>query len=140
MSDVPDPWQRQKATAIAAMLGVSLATGIVVAAVAPNAAETGMPLGIQVTANIVLLVLGFRWLHADSSQLDIRRPAWLNVGIVLLAAVFVPYYFYKTRPEGRRLSPILGFFGLVFGCAIASTIGILLMGSIQPTSMPPATF
>lgn len=140
MSEEAVNWQRQKTAAITAMLGVSLVTGIVVSALAPDAAETGMPLGIQVTANIVLLVLGFRWLYADSAQLDIRRPAWLNVGIVLLAAVFVPYYFYKTRPEGRRLSPILGFFGLVFGCAIASTIGILLMGSIQPASMPPATF
>lgn len=140
MSESPERWQRQKTASITAMLGVSLVTGIVVSAFAPNAAETGMPLGVQVTANIVLLVLGFRWLHADSAQRDIRRPVWLNVGIVLLAAVFVPYYLFKTRPEGARLAPIFSFFGLVFGCAIASTIGILLMGAIQPGSLPSATF
>lgn len=140
MSDTPDPWRRQKATAIAAMLGVSLATGIVVAAVAPNAAETGMPLGIQLGANVLLFVLGFRWLQADSAQLDIRRPTWLNVGIILFAAVFVPYYFYKTRPEGRRLSPIMRFVALIFACAIASVLGTTVMAMLQPGSAPPATF
>jgi hypothetical protein len=140
MTEAVDQWHRQKTTAITAMFGVSLVTGIVVAAVAPNAAETGMPLGIQLVANVVLFVLAFRWLHADSAQLGITRPTWLNVGIILLAAVFVPYYLYKTRPEGARLVPILAFFGLIFGCAIASAIGTLLMAAIQPGSPPSATF
>ena len=140
MSEAPDRWQRQKATAIAAMLGVSLATGIVVAAVAPNAAETGMPFGIQLGANVMLFVLGFRWLQADSAQLDIRRPTWLNVGIILFAAVFVPYYFYKTRPQGRRLSPTMRFFGLIFACAFFSILGTTVMTMLQPASAPPATF
>lgn len=140
MSEAPERWQRQKTAAITAMLGVSLVTGIVISALVPNAAETGMPLGIQLAANVVLFVLGFRWLQADSAQLDIRRPVWLNVAIVLLAAIFVPYYFFKTRPEGARVVPILGFFGLIIGCAIASTIGILLMGGAQSGSPVPATF
>ena len=140
MSEAPEHWQRQKTAAITAMLGVSLVTGIAITALAPNAVETGMPLGIQLVANVLLFVIGFRWMHADSAQLDIRRPMWLNVGIVLLAAVFVPYYLFKTRPEGKRLVPILGFFGLIIGCAIASTIGILLMGGGQSGGTVPATF
>lgn len=140
MSDALDQWHRQKTTAITAMLGVSLVAGIVITAVAPDAAEIGMPLGIQLVANVLLFVLGFRWLQADSAQLDIRRPVWLNVGIILLAAVFVPYYFYKTRPQGARLVPIVSFFGLIFACALVSAIGAMLMGLIQPGSAPPATF
>lgn len=139
MSETDDQWQRQKATAIAGMFGVSLVTGIVVTALAPNAAETGMPLGIQLVANIVLFVLGFRWLHADSVALDIRRPTWLNIGIILMAAVFVPYYFFKTRPEGARLAPILRFFGLIFACAFTSVIGSTLMAMLLPGSAPTAT-
>jgi peptidoglycan/LPS O-acetylase OafA/YrhL len=140
MTEAVDHWPQQKRTAITAMFGVSLVTGIVVAAIAPNAAETGMPLGIQLVANVVLFVLAFRWLQADSAQLGITRPTWLNVGIILLAAVFVPYYLYKTRPEGARLVPILAFVGLIFGCAMASAIGTLLMAAIQPGSPPAATF
>lgn len=139
MSEVDDRWQRQKTTAIAGMFGVSLATGIVVTALAPTAAETGMPLGIQLVANVALFVLGFRWLHADSAALDIRRPVWLNIGIVLLAAVFVPYYFYKTRPQGARRVPILRFFGLIFACAFTSVIGSTLMALLQPGAAPTAT-
>ncbi len=139
MSEANDRWQRQKATAIAGMFGVSLATGIVVTALAPTAAETGIPLGIQLVANVILFVLGFRWLQADSAALDIRRPVWLNIGIVLLAAIFVPYYFYKTRPEGARLVPILRFFGLIFACAFTSVIGSTLMALLQPGTAPTAT-
>ena len=38
MSEMQESWQRQKATAISAMFGVSLATGIVVTAISPTAA------------------------------------------------------------------------------------------------------
>ena len=133
--------RRQKNAAITAMLGVSLAAGIVVVALAPTPSEAGMSLSVpQIIANVVLFVLGFRWLHVDSAQLDIQRPTWLNVGIILLAAVFVPYYFYKTRPVGARMVPILSFFGLVIACAMASAIGTTLMTMLQPGSAPAPTF
>lgn len=132
---------RQKNAAITAMLGVSLVTGIVVVALAPDASEAGISLSVpQIVANVVLFVLGFRWLQVDSAQLDILRPTWLNVGIILLAAIFVPYYFYKTRPAGARLMPILAFFGLVIACAMASAIGTTLMTMLQPGSAPAPTF
>ena len=115
-------------------------TGIVVAALAPEGAAVDVPIWVQFLANLALLLLGFRWLQVDSAQLDIRRPVWLNFGIILLAAVFVPYYFYKTRPVGARLVPILSFFGLVFACAMASAIGTVLMSAVQPGNAPPATF
>lgn len=133
--------RRQKNAAITAMLGVSLVAGIIVAAFAPPPSEAGMTISVpQVIANVALFVLGFRWLHVDSAQLDIRRPIWLNVAIILLAAVFVPYYFYKTRPAGARMMPILSFFGLVIGCAMISAIGTTLMTMLQPGSAPAPTF
>lgn len=134
--------RKQKSAAIAAMLGVSLVTGIIIAALAPApvTSDTGMTLSApQIIANVVLILLGFRWLQVDSAQLDIRRPLWLNIGIVLLAAVFIPYYFYKTRPAGARLTPILGFFGLVIACAVASAIGTTLMILMQSGGTPAPT-
>jgi len=130
--------RRQKNTAIIGMLGVALAAGIAVAALAPEPGT--VPLGVQFVINLALLLLGFRWLQIDSRQLDIRRPLWLNIGIVLLAAVFVPYYFYKTRPAGARLTPILMFFGLVMAIAFVSGLGAVLMTATQTGSPPPATF
>lgn len=139
MSEQAAHWQKQKSSAIAAMFGLSFVTGIVIAALSSQNAVSGMPLGIQLVANVLLFVFGFRWLGADSAQRDIRRPMWLNVGIVLLAAVFVPYYLYKTRAEGARLAPILNFFGLVLGCAVTSAVGATLMGVFAPGTGTPAT-
>ena len=131
---------RQKNAAITAMLGVSLVAGIVVVALAPDTSEPGISLSVpQIVANVVLFVLGFRWLQVDSAQLDIQRPTWLNVGIILLAAVFVPYYLYKTRAEGARLAPILRFFGLIFALALTSAVGSTLMALLQPGAPAPAT-
>ncbi|MCB1574258.1 MAG: hypothetical protein KDI80_09780 [Xanthomonadales bacterium] len=140
MNEIVDQNRRAKQVAIAGMLGVSLVTGIVVTAMAPDPAVVGVPMWVQFVANLALLLLGFRWLQIDSAELDIRRPLWLNIGIILLAAVFVPYYFYKTRPAGARVVPILSFFGLVIACAMASAIGTFLMAAVQPGSAPPSTF
>jgi hypothetical protein len=80
-----------------------------------------------------MLLIGFRWLHLDAAELDIRRPMWLNVGIVMAAAIFVPYYLYKTRPAGRRLPAIAGFFALVMACAMASALGAAAMAFFSGT-------
>jgi len=127
----PD-FARQKQIALITLIGVSLALGIVDAALKLDNSS-----GLTVIASIAMLVIGFRWLQLDSAQLDIRRPMWLNVGIVMAAAIFVPYYLYKTRPAGRRLPAIVAFFGIVLGCAVASGFGAALMAYFSG-ELPPA--
>ena len=129
---LPD-WHRRKLAALIALVGVSFVLGVVEIALALHP-EDG---GARMLFAFCLLVIGFRWLQLDAAELEIRRPVWLNVGIVLLAAVFVPYYLYKTRPAGLRLQAISAFFGIVFACVIASALGAALMSSISGT--PPAT-
>lgn len=104
------------------MLVVALLYGLVDVALASRLSQGGQ-FGLMLAANISLIVLGFRWLRMDALELDIRRPPWLNVAIILAAAIFVPYYMYKTRAPGKRMTAIGGFFGLVFGCALAQIIG-----------------
>ncbi len=128
----PATGAKRKQAALIGILGVSVLLGIVDAALA--ASGDGARLAFTLIGNIGLLVVGFRWLAIDALELDIRRPMWLNVGIVLLAAVFVPYYLFKTRPEGRRLPAIGGFFGLVFACMLGSAIGAVLMGLVSGTT------
>lgn len=132
-----DVAQKRKNATIIAMLGLSIAFGIVNVAMNPQVMQQpGLTLS-QIVANLSLFVLGFYWLHIDSTQLDIRRPLWLNAGIVLLAIVFVPYYLHKTRPAGARLVPILSFFGLVLAIGMASAIGSMLMLAMQPGAASP---
>lgn len=131
----PDSLQRGKLRVIALVLGVNLVFGALLAHVVagasdPAAMESALTQlrggGLNLLYQIAVLVLCFAWLHLDSRQLDIRRPWWLNVGIVLALIVFVPYYLYKTRPAGHRGNAILGFFGLLFLCLLALVGGMML--------------
>ena len=131
-----DSLQRGKNSTIATMLGVALVSGVVNVAMNPDFGQQAALTGTQLAANIVLMLLGFRWLHLDSTQLDIRRPLWLNIGIVLLAIFFVPYYLYKTRRPGLRLVPIALFFAFVVAQTIASSIGSGLMLGFRAEPLP----
>jgi hypothetical protein len=131
-SPAPDT-RRQKHTALIALVGAAVVLGIVDTALGLPSTDSAGRLAFTFGGNIALLLIGFRWLQIDATELAIRRPTWLNVGIILLAAVFVPYYLYKTRPADHRLPAIAGFFGLIFACMIGSAIGALLMTSISGT-------
>jgi amino acid transporter len=145
VSDFHDLIQRRKNQVISAVFGINLVFGVLIVMMFPGLIEpttsqaaiselrnSSLNLGYQFAA----LVVCFLWLGLDSRQLDIRRPWWLNVGIVLFTSVFVPYYLYKTRPAGNRLRAILTFFAIVIGGAFAMTIGAFLALAVTPGAVP----
>ncbi|MGH8173377.1 MAG: hypothetical protein ACREPX_09525, partial [Rhodanobacteraceae bacterium] len=89
-SPAPD-YQRQKQIALTTLIGASLVFGVLDAALGLHNSSA-----LTLFGSLAMIVIGFRWLQLDAAELDIRRPVWLNVGIVLAAAIFVPYYLYKT--------------------------------------------
>ena len=141
-----DPLQRRKTQAIAAVFGINLVFGMLLVALYPDigrdaeAAQQALASlrgsGVNIVYEIAILIACFGWLHFDSRQLDIRRPWWLNVGIILLTSVFVPYYLYKTRPAGQRGPAILAFFGIAFGALVAMTVGMFIALALHGS--PPA--
>jgi hypothetical protein len=152
MSEAVTPLQQYKNQVILAVFGVNLVFGGLIAAYFPNLIElktlqemmvafedASFRLALQ-GYKLVLLVLCFIWLGLDSKQLDIRRPWWLNIGIALMSEVFVSYYLFKTRPQGRRLSSILRFLGIVFGGAFVAALGSMIATAVygMPASGPPA--
>lgn len=124
---------QRKSQAIAAALGLNLVFGVVVGMLYP---ELGSPeavqqavaalrqSGLNIAYQVALLIACFTWLATDSRQLGIRRPWWLDLGVVLITSLFVPYYLWKTRPEGQRGAAIFAFFGVVFGCLLAMVLGM----------------
>jgi len=136
VNDAPPTLQRQKQAALVALLGASVVLGIVEVALGLPMQNSPDRLLFTFVGNLALLVLGFRWLQLDARELDIRRPLWLNIGIILLAAVFVPYYLFKTRPPERRLVAIAAFFGVVVACMLASAFGAMLMSALSGTPAP----
>ena len=143
-----DALQRWKVQAIAAVFGINLIFGALLvvlypgltdAATAQATVEALRGSSLNVLYQLATLVACFAWLHFDSRQLDIRRPWWLNVGIVLITSIFVPYYLYKTRPAGHRGQAILSFLGVVFGSVIAMLIGMFLALALHPGPLEPGT-
>ena len=129
--EAPD-YRRQKQIALTTLIGASLVLGIVDAALQLQTSS-----GLTFVGSLAMLIIGFRWLTLDSAELDIRRPMWLNIGIVMAAIIFVPYYLYKTRPAGRRLPAIASFFAIVLACAMTSAIGAAAMMYFSGTMPQP---
>lgn len=124
----PDFTQRKQNT-LWTLIGVSLVFGVVDVGLGTGLSESAR-FGIALLGNLALLVIAFHWLNLDSHELDIQRPVWLNIGIILLLIVFVPYYLYKTRPEGKRAPVLLGFLAVLVACVFASAIGSTLAAAV----------
>lgn len=136
-----DTLQKRKTQVIAAVFGVSLVIGGLLVALHPGvfadpaampaAMETIRGSGLNIAYQFGVLLLCFAWLEMDSRQLGIRRPWWLNLGVVFLTSVFVPYYLYKTRPQGQRGSAVLAYFGVLLGSVVAMMAGMFLAASFS---------
>lgn len=130
-----DPLQKRKAQVISTMFGISLVFGALIISsypqlADPNAAEA-VAADLRVSPlnfayQIATVVLSFLWLNLDSRQLDIRRPWWLNLGVVLVTTVFLAYYLFMTRPSGRRGGALLAFLGVIAGTFFSAAVGMML--------------
>jgi hypothetical protein len=127
----------RKTTLLAAMLGLSLVSGMIGAVWFPDSDSNQIAqrnaLLFDLAGNIVLFVVGFAWLRLDGLEYRYRRSTNFNVGIVFLAIVFVPVYFYRSRPEGRRLTPILSALGVLIGSVLLGLLGALLANTFVTT-------
>jgi hypothetical protein len=121
---------RKKTSALATLFGLSFALGVVYAGSEPYLHASDQVLLMQIAGNALLFCVGFWWLHYDSMQHDFERSASLNAGIILAAVVFVPYYFFQTRPEGARARPIAGFLLLIPATALCTMAGMIVMSLV----------
>lgn len=132
----PDPqaavWNRRKSAALVALFGISLVYGIAAAQIRLLPAASARLGDVFWGASVlVMFIAGFAWLHYDGFERNYVRTPLLNAGIVLLAIVFVPVYFWKSRPPGRRALPIFAFFGVVVGSMFLSMTGSACMFALH---------
>ena len=45
----------------------------------------------------VFVLLIFWWYRLDTTQLGYKRTPWLNIGIIAIAFLALPYYFFRSR-------------------------------------------
>ena len=75
----------------------------------------------------VFAILVFWWYRLDTSQRGYRRTPWLNVGVIAIAALALPYYFFRSRGFKRGVLATLALLGAI----VAS--GILTLGGQYAT-------
>ena len=56
----------------------------------------------------------FIWYRIDSTQRGYRRTPWLNIGVIGLSIIALPYYFFRSR--GARGGFVA--LGLFFACVV----------------------
>lgn len=70
-----------------------------------------------ISSTIALSLMIFAWYYFDSKLHQFKRSKWLNIAVVGLAFLAVPYYVFRSREKGHRakaLLKLLGFAALCF--------------------------
>ena len=65
----------------------------------------------------------YMWYYIDSEQVKYKRGALLNIAIVALGAVALPYYFFRSRGFKKGLIHTVIFFLLVALWVVLQTGG-----------------
>jgi hypothetical protein len=72
----------------------------------------------------------FVWYCRDGDARSYVRSRWLNIGMICLTMLTVPYYLWRSRPRGQRLRAIVGYvgFGILVGLVTAGgfVLGVAL--------------
>jgi hypothetical protein len=65
----------------------------------------------------------FYWYHIDTEERGYRRTSLLNISVIALAVVALPYYFFRSRGTKGGFVAV-GFFVLAFvGAGILTVAG-----------------
>jgi hypothetical protein len=81
---------------------------------------------MNLAVTLLFSFLCFYWYRLDSDIHQYRRGALLNVGIVMLAIVAVPYYLVRSRPRGQKAWALLRLAGFIVLLMVAAVLGAAL--------------
>lgn len=80
--------------------------------------------------DLMFSFLCFVWYCRDGDARSYIRSRWLNVAMVMFAMFTVPYYLWRSRPQGQRARAIMRYvgFGVLLGLltGVGFVLGVLL--------------
>ena len=88
------------------------------------------PQALQVGSTLLFSLLTFTWFWLDSEARAYKRSPLLNVAIIALTVLAVPYYLLRSRPNGQRLKAVgkcLGFALLLWVAFFLGTLPVYLL-------------
>lgn len=75
-------------------------------------------------------LLVFWWYRTDSTLRSYRRSPLLNVAVVAIGILAVPYYLLRSREKGQRLlafAKMVGFMVLMVGALLVGALPVALL-------------
>jgi hypothetical protein len=109
------------------VLGCLLALTLAISVVDAREIATGIRSpGWSIVETLVFSFLCFFWYRLDSDARLYRRTALLNIAVVMMAPLALPYYLLRSRPAGARGRALLRFAGFVLLLVAASAAGAVL--------------
>ena len=91
---------------------------------------TSEPAWLALATSLVFSALIFAWYLADTQQRGYTRTALLNIAIILVSVVAVPYYLLRSRPRGQRLKAITRMLGVFVLLLLAMLAGGLVVSLV----------
>ncbi len=79
--------------------------------------------GWLMVSTVVSGIIVFAWYYSDSELHQYKRSKWLNIGVVALALLAVPYYLIRSRPQGKRGKALVKCFGFCVVALLSSVLG-----------------
>lgn len=70
--------------------------------------------------------LCFVWYCRDGDARSFIRSRWLSVAMVSVTVLTIPYYLWRSRPQGQRWRAILRYIGFAALLAILTGVGFVL--------------
>jgi hypothetical protein len=80
--------------------------------------------------------LCFVWYCRDGDARAFIRSRWLSVAMVTANVLAIPYYLWRSRPQGQRWRAILRYIGFAALLAILTGVGFVL-GVVLPDLLKP---
>ena len=76
-----------------------------------------------VATTLLFSLLIFWWYWADSTSRSYRRSPLLNVAVIAVGFLAVPYYLLRSREKGQRLNAFARMLGFVVLILVAFVVG-----------------
>ena len=78
---------------------------------------------LGVGATLVPSLLIFWWYWSDSKERAYPRSPLLNVAVVAISFVAIPYYLARSRAKGERIRTFAGLVGFIALMLLALVVG-----------------
>ena len=69
------------------------------------------------------MFLIFWWYRIDSTNRSYKRSPLLNIGVIGIAAIALPYYFFRSRGFKGGVIATTGLFGAVIASGLLTLVG-----------------